>query len=134
MNRRPPRTRLIHIPEPKLQFRYGQTVEYPRDGLYLFGPVDAKEQPRQVRYGVIGTPESVRRFREWAQEVSQFIDVPHPRPGAKAIEAHHVPFPGFSEAFYSQWPTTPARTINDIDEGDLYDRMRIKNRHEAIKT
>lgn len=32
--------RLIHVPEPQLEFRFGQTVDYPRDGLYLFGPVD----------------------------------------------------------------------------------------------
>ena len=31
--------RLIHVPEPQLEFRFGQTVDYPRDGLYLFGPV-----------------------------------------------------------------------------------------------
>jgi hypothetical protein len=33
--------RLIHIPEPRLEFRLGQKTEYPRDGLYLFGPVAA---------------------------------------------------------------------------------------------
>ena len=92
--------RLIHVPEPQLEFRYGQTVEYPRDGLYLFGPVDAASEPRQVRYGVIGTPDSLRRFREWAAEVSSFINIPSPGRMSKAIEAHHVAFPGFSETFY----------------------------------
>src|SRR5438876_241059 len=71
--------RLIHVPEPQLEFRFGQTVDYPRDGLYLFGPVDAAREPRQVRYGVIGTPTSLRRFKEWASQVSSFIDVPPPR-------------------------------------------------------
>ena len=90
--------RLIHVPEPQLEFRFGQKVDYPRDGLYLFGPVDAAHEPRQVRYGVIGTPASLRRFKEWAAQVSSFIDVPPPRRMSKAIEAHHVAFPGFSEA------------------------------------
>ena len=63
--------RLIHVPEPQLEFRFGQTVDYPRDGLYLFGPVDAAREPRQVRYGVIGTPISLRRFKDDVSEVKQ---------------------------------------------------------------
>lgn len=62
--------RLIQIPEPTLEFRLGQAAQYPRDGLYLFGPVDAASEPRQVRYGVIGTADSLRRFKEWAATVS----------------------------------------------------------------
>ena len=126
--------RLIHIAEPTLRFRFGQMVEYPRDGLYLFGPVDAAEQPRQVRFGDIGTTESLRRFNEWAAQVSNFIDVPERGRMSKAIEAHHVAFPGYNEAFFALWPTSPSRTITDIDEKDLFEAMHISNRHEAIKT
>jgi hypothetical protein len=125
--------RLIHLPEPQLEFRFGQTVEYPRDGLFLFGPVDATREPRQVRYGVIGTPESLRRFKEWAAQVANFIEVPPAGRMSKAIEAHHVAFPGFSEAFYATWPTEPPRTITDIDEEQLRRFLHIANRHEAIK-
>lgn len=128
------RPRLIYVPEPQLEFRFGQIADYPRDGLYLFGPVDAAPQPRQVRYGVIGTPDSLRRFKEWAAQVSSFIDVPLRGRMSKAIEAHHVAFPGFNEAFFATWPTEPARTITDIDEQQLLQSMRIANRHEAIKT
>jgi hypothetical protein len=126
--------RLIHMPEPNLRFRFGQMVEYPRDGLYLFGPVDAAQQPRQVRFGVIGTKESLRRFNEWTVQVSNFIDVPERGRMSKAIEAHHVAFPGFNEAFFALWPAGPSRTITDIDEKDLFEAMHISNRHEAIKT
>src|SRR5215813_10107346 len=126
--------RLIHVAEPKLQFRFNQKVDYPRDGLYLFGPVDAGTQPRQVRYGFIGTPGSLRRFEEWAFRVSSFIDVPERGRMSKAVEAQHVAFPGFNEAFFANWPTKPARTIIDIDERDLLDAMRITNRYEAIKS
>jgi hypothetical protein len=52
---------------------------------------------------------------------------------SKEIMAHHVPFPGFSEAFFSIWPTEPARIISDIDETSLRNAINIKNRHEAIK-
>jgi hypothetical protein len=127
------RPQLSYIGEPTLTFRYGQKLEYPRDGLYLYGPVDATDVPRQVRYGFIGTSAGLDRFCRWAEGVSSFIGVPPPRRGAKALEAHHVPFPGFSEAFHAQWSSTPARIISDIDERDLYRRMHIENRHEAIK-
>lgn len=125
--------RMIHVAEPKLEFRYGQKVEYPRDGLYLFGPVDAVQAPRNVRYGVIGTPDGLRRFKEWAEQVSGYIDVPVPGRMSKAIEAHHVAFPGFSEAFFANWLAKPARTLAEVDESDLRRRMNIANRHEAIK-
>src|SRR5687767_15793921 len=81
--------RLIQVPEPTLEFRFGQAAQYPRDGLYLFGPVDATNEPRQVRYGLIGTPDSLRRFKEWASTVSNFIDVPAPRRMSKEREPHH---------------------------------------------
>ena len=125
---------IIHLDEPQLEFRFGQKAAYPRDGLYLFGPIDAAATLRQVRYGVIGTPESLRRFTEWAGQVSDFIDVPPPGRMSKQIEAHHVAFPGFSQAFAASWSAAPARTIVDIDEQDLLRCMRIANRHEAIKT
>ena len=31
---------LVHIDEPLLEFRFGQKLVYPRDGLFLYGPVD----------------------------------------------------------------------------------------------
>jgi hypothetical protein len=129
-----PHSNLVYIEEPLLQFRFDQALVYPRDGLYLFGPVDAGEHPRQIKYGVIGTQASVARFERWAESVSQFIDVPGPRPGAKAIEPHHVPFPGFSEAFHSTWAAKPHRRIADIDQEDLLKRLSIGNRYESIKT
>lgn len=126
--------RIVHLDEPRLEFRFGQHASYPRDGLYLFGPVDARQEPRQVRYGVIGTPESLRRFKEWAAQVTHFIDVPPPGRMSKKIEAHHVAFPGFGEAFAASWSPLPWRTIADLDEKVLLRSMRIANRHEAVKT
>ena len=34
-----------HIEEPKLCFRYGQKAENPKDGLFLFGPVEDRANP-----------------------------------------------------------------------------------------
>ena len=125
--------KLSHIPEPTLLFRYGQQLEYSRDGLYLYGPVDSEDVPKPLRYGFIGTKNGLERFERWAASVSSFIPTPVARPGAKAIEPHHVPFPGVAEAFNVIWSAKPARSIADIDEADLYRRMHIGNRHEAIK-
>lgn len=127
------RPQLIHIDEPTLEFRHGQQLEYSRDGLYLYGPVDSQESPRQVRYGFIGTKAGLERFEKWARQVSSFIATPTQRRGAKAVEPHHVPFPGFAEAFNAIWSPRPSKVIDDIDEQDLHRRMHIANRHEAIK-
>ena len=126
--------RLIHVSEPELEFRFSQAVQYVRDGLFLFGPVDAGPQPKEIKYGVIGTPFSVDCFKEWALQVASFIDIPAPGRMSKSISPHHVAFPGFGEAFYSFWSAKPHRVIADIDEGKLRDAMNILNRHEAIKT
>jgi len=134
MSRPASRPQLIHIDEPKLEFRYGQQLEYSRDGLYLYGPVDAGHDPRPIRYGFIGTSAGLERFEKWAASVSTFVAVPPPRRGAKALEPHHVPFPGFSEAFHAIWPTRPSKVICDIDEAELNRRIHIANRHEAIKS
>lgn len=72
------RPELLYVDEPKLEFRYGQELEYSRDGLYLYGPVDAAQNPRPIRYGYIGTRAGLERFTRWAEEVSGFIPTPPP--------------------------------------------------------
>lgn len=88
---RPPRTTgptfyVKHIAEPELEFAHGQTVAYPRDGLFLFGPVDAKRQFSATRYGVIGTPAGVDRFRRWSKTLAGYIPIPAPGPRSRSIE------------------------------------------------
>ena len=135
---RPPRATgptfyVKHIAEPALEFAHGQTVEFPRDGLFLFGPVDAKKQFSATRYGVIGTPDGVDRFRRWSQTLAGYIPIPVPGPRSRAIEPQHVPFPGFKEAFHSDWSTEPSAIISDITLQEISDTLHIENRHEAIK-
>jgi hypothetical protein len=124
---------LLHIEEPELEFRFAQRVTYPRDGLYLFGPVDAGTIPRAIRYGFIGTPQSFECFQEWASSVATYIPIPPKGRASKENTPHHVPFPGFAEAFFSHWSATPACAIRDLSEDDLRRKAHISNRHEAIK-
>lgn len=107
-------------------------AEYPRDGLYLFGPCDSKQRPTETRYGVIGTHEGIERFDRFSAKMRGFIPIPVPGPRSRTVEPQHVPFPGFQEAFNSEWPEKPVAVINDIGPQEIEETIRIQNRHEAI--
>ena len=127
-----PSLEIRHIPEPQLQFGFAQKLEYPRDGLYLYGPPSTEVS--EINYGVIGTAEGVRRFHAWSRQVSGFIDIPARSSRSRKIEPQHVPFPGFEQAFAAKWSVNAAHTISDIDSADLHHALTIENRHEAIMT
>jgi len=128
-----PTFHVVHLPEPRLEFAHQQELEYPRDGLFLFGPVDARKAFSTTRYGVIGTPEGIDRFRRWSQTITRYIPIPPPGPRTRPVQPHHVPFPGFKEAFHSDWPSEPIATISDISLSEICEKLYIENRHEAIK-
>lgn len=122
---------LIHLEEPLLEFGYGQKLVYPRDGLFLYGPVDGGRS--EINYGAIGTPAGLARLQRWTEMVSGFLAPPLPRRGARSVEPQHVAYPGFSGVFNSGWPTKPHVTIASIDPALLAKALRIENRNEAIK-
>jgi hypothetical protein len=126
--------RITYIPEPALEFGFHQQLVYPRDGLFLYGPPDESGRLLSIRYGVIGTPEGVRRFRSWATSVSHLIDIPKPGPRFRAVEPQHVPFPGFAEAFHADWPAEPPYVIEDLSAPQIDRLLRIGNRHEAVRS
>ena len=121
-----------YIPEPKLEFAYGQKLEYPRDGLFLFGPCDATKVFSATRFGVIGTSEGVERFQRWSKRMRGYIAAPVPGPRSREIEPQHVAFPGFKEAFHSEWPEKPIAVIDDLTVAEIKEKIFIQNRHEAI--
>ncbi len=124
---------VIHIEEPELEFGHGQCLVYPRDGLYLFGPPGGENSVSSVRYGAIGTRDGVRRLQIWADTVDRLIPIPMAGPWSRQVQPHHVPFPGFTEAFHSNWSANPSHVIDDIDPKTISHTLRINNRHEAIK-
>lgn len=130
--KRSPNLKMIFLPEPLLEFGYGQRLVYPRDGLFLFGPTGVSGDVPAIRYGAIGTAEGVRRIRCWASKLNRYIPVPPPSPKRREIEPQHVPFPGFGEAFRCHWPTEPTVTIEDLGAGEIERALRLANRHEAI--
>jgi hypothetical protein len=122
---------LAHIEEPLLEFRFGQKLVYPRDGLFLYGPVDGGRPV--INYGAIGTPAGLARLEYWTKSLGGFLPPPPPRKGARLIEPQHVAFPGFGAAFNSVWPVKPRVTLATIDGGALAKALRLANRNEAIK-
>ena len=52
--------------------------------------------------------------------------------GAGLFEPQHVPFPGFKEAFHSEWPEKPIAVIDTITAQEINEQIFIANRHEAI--
>ena len=130
--RRPKTLPMIFVQEPFLQFGYGQKLVYPRDGLFLFGPAGDPSEVPAIRYGVIGTPDGVRRLIARASKLSHYIAIPPRGINSRPIEPHHVPFPGFAEAFRCSWPSGPSATIDDIKTDEIERVLHLSNRHEAI--
>src|ERR1051325_8078781 len=64
----PDTVRLIVLDEPELQFASGQHATDPHDGLGLFGPfsLDQPSHPRTPPYLVVGAPEGITLFSDWA--------------------------------------------------------------------
>ena len=67
-------TELIKIEEPELVFGNEQSLEDPRDGLTLFGPLN-ENAPFGVNYGIIGTKAGIERFYRWIGKVNDLL--PH---------------------------------------------------------
>src|SRR3954447_13269287 len=86
------------IPEPRLHFNYEQSTEDPRDGLTLFGPLE-KGKPYGIRFAVVGTPDGIRRFREWLSKAQMPIGDP--------AEVARPNYPGFEVAFGIPWKPKP---------------------------
>ena len=111
--------RLIHFPEPTLLFRHNQSVEDPRDGLSLFGPLD-KGSPYGIRAGVIGTKDGLRRFRDWAVKIQGAVIQPDPD---ELFQLSHPPYPGFEAAF--AFRGTPSLYSKSRLSGKLLTRVCI---------
>jgi hypothetical protein len=122
---------LDYIEEPKLEFGFEQKEEYPRDGLFLFGPIKDATTPEAVRYGIIGASSGIDRFKRWAQKVGGYIERFEPRLNPNA--QHHSSFPGFESVFKAKWSTEPLASV-EVSETDLNRVLRKPNRFEAIKS
>lgn len=117
---------LKHIVEPLLEFADYQSEEHPKDGLFLYGPTKTPVEGGVLRFGVIGTPEGIKLFKNWTGVINGYI------PPYKEGVAHHSAFPGFESAFGLKWPEAPVASLQ-VSATAVSDSIRITNRHEAIK-
>lgn len=117
---------VLILEEPQLEFRYGQRLQDPRNGLALFGPFDGDRpsRPGNVPYGIVGTRKGIAAFQRFAARLASPI-VPD------ATTHHHRiwrPYPGFDAAFAANWPTEGA-WMHELDPQQLIDASRRGDEH-----
>ena len=114
---------LVYLQEPMLLFGYDQPIEDPRDGLSLFGPLDAGK-PYGIRAGAIGTRQGLRRFRDWVSGLKRpTITDPY----SAAMPA----FPGFEEVFGIPWNASPVLE-KEIPEEELNGVLYLDDKHVRV--
>jgi hypothetical protein len=105
----------ILLEEPKLEFRYGQFLEDPHDGLSLFGPfgIEVGAHPKNLSFGVIGTQEGIQSFVQWCRVARGPL-----YPGEGKNPQLWPVFPGFEAAFCSDLPRDPV-WVHELDPETL---------------
>jgi hypothetical protein len=128
-----PDTSLIveHLHEPALEFAYGERSPHPKDGLFLYGPHAKGKKTREIRVGVVGTPDGVAHFRSWARSLMQVITVPPPGKGEKQDRLHLANFPGLEEAFGIAFDPDEISVLS-LPLKDIDRATRIENLNEAV--
>ena len=114
---------LMKLPEPMLLFRHGQSMEDPRDGLTLFGPLDAGK-PYGVRVGVIGTQSGIQLFKNWVERIQHPVSITPPR-------IARPPFPGFEAVFRIPWNPQPAIEIQ-IPEQEIDSAIFLDDKYQRV--
>ena len=117
---------IVILDEPALEFRYGQAVTHPRDGLSVFGPYDADApgHPAALSYGVVGTPAGIELFSAWANAMRcPWTDAPNER------RRLWPPYPGFEAVFACDWRPEPVwqHVINS------HILSEVANRHDPYE-
>ncbi len=105
----------IIFDEPDLEFRFGQRVKDPHDGLGLFGPYDAdlESRPTSLNYVAIGTPEGLAQLSGWVDAMNRPVtEVP------KNNYRLWPPFPGFKAVFHCDLSKKPIQSY-PIDKDAL---------------
>jgi hypothetical protein len=114
--------KLIKLPEPQILFRHGQLVEDPRDGLTLFGPLDAAAYG--IRAGAIGTSRGLSYFRKWVESISRFIAPSKP-------SLARPPYPGFEAAYRAKWHPSPVIEVI-VDEKEIDALLYQEDVHQRV--
>lgn len=114
---------LTWLPEPKLLFNYGQSIEDPRDGLSLFGPLD-QGKSYGVRAGVIGTPNGIARYKNWVKSISRPL---HDKESGQSRPSYL----GFETTFRIPWSPQPIFEI-EIAEEDIFQSTHLDDKYLRV--
>jgi hypothetical protein len=117
-------TEVDYHPEPLLEFGHRQRIKDPKDGLFLFGPLEERK-PADMRVGVIGTPKGIAIYRKWLDKALGFI------PALDPESAHHIGYPGFEAVFQTTWPREPSVEIA-VSANEISNSIRKTDRYKAI--
>src|SRR3974390_3024586 len=121
----------IHIPEPLLAFAQGQSLETPKDGLFLFGPVEDSGGRNQVRLGIVGTSAGVGLARLWLKRLAGFIPGRINKIGAPVAWA--PAWPGFAECFGVTLPLQGTPELK-LDGAAVEAAIKKDNRADAVRS
>ena len=122
--------RIVHIEEPELEFGFGQVLDHPKDGLFLYGP-EGKPSRKEVKLGVIGTKEGIADFRLWLNRLMSGVEVPARTDREKNRRLHLSDFPGLEEAL-SIRVDVDALTEYQLSFDEIDQASSIENGHEAV--
>ncbi|MFG1374242.1 hypothetical protein V5F32_18845 [Xanthobacter oligotrophicus] len=123
--------RIHQLDEPLLRFGQDQTLEAPKDGLFLFGPVEGASGLASARIGVIGTSAGIGLARNWLQRLTGWIAGKVGRAGAPVLWA--PAWPGFEASFGVALPSRPLAEIT-VDSSTVDAAIKRTNRADAVRT
>lgn len=119
---------VVILDEPTLEFRHGQRLTRPHDGLALFGPYDGDmgSRPGAVSYAVVGTRDGIANFKAFAARMRSPVSPPVDKSAAL-----WPTFPGFEVAFGVDWPASPAWE-EVVDRAKLLHAAGISEKYERV--
>lgn len=118
---------LIVLPEPLLQFRYGQKLAAPHDGLSMFGPFgsDKPEHPANLSYAVVGTKNGLRQAANFFNVIKKPILNDPEKENLKLWPS----YPGYENIFYSKFPEQPTMSL-ELDTMLLDNSSNLNDPHQ----
>ncbi len=113
--------------EPLLLFGNAQKLEHPQDGLFLYGPVQAKGNPQVIHVGIVGAPTGLKLAKKWLDNVNKPISV------KSQEQLHTSAWPGFQAVFDTKLEGDPLVEIS-ISQAEIEIAIGKANRYDAVRS
>lgn len=123
--------RVHQLEEPLLRFGQDQMLEAPKDGLFLFGPLERAPGLASARIGVIGTATGLGLARAWLRRLSGSIPGKVDRSGQPLMWA--PAWPGFETCFGVALPAQPMAEVA-VDGPAVEFAIKRTNRSDAVRS